>query len=73
MPGTGLLSRYNFFCFFFVFVFLKKHYRRSCCDSQVMNPTSIHEDVGSMPGPTQWVKDPALPWLWCRLAAASQI
>ena len=41
---------------FFV-LFLKK---MSCfhCGSVVMNPASIHEDAGSIPGLVQWIKEP---------------
>ena len=45
----------------------------SHCGSVVVNPTSTYENVGSLPGLTQWVKDPALLWLWWRPAAAAPI
>ena len=38
-----------------------------------MNPASICEDLGLIPGLTQWIKDQALLWLWCMLAAATMI
>ena len=53
----------------------------------LMNPARNHEVVGSIPGLSQWVKDPAMScgvggrcgsdlvwlWLWCRLAAIALI
>ena len=35
----------------------EKKCRSSHHGSVVMNPTSIHEDMGSKPGLAQWVKD----------------
>ena len=39
---------------------IENTYQSSYCSSVEMNLTSIHDDVSSILGPIQWVKDPAL-------------
>ena len=51
----------------------KYKYTSSHRSSEETNLTSIHEDVGSIPGLAQWVKDLVLLWLWHRLEATALI
>ena len=43
------------------------------CGTVETNPTSIYEDAHLIPGLTQWVGNPELLWLWCRLGAVAPI
>ena len=46
--------------------FLKKPLGSSHGGSAEMNPTTIHGDVGLIPGLAQWVQDLVFRELWCR-------
>ena len=48
-------------------------FRSSHCGSVVTNLTGVHEDAGSSPGVTEWVKDQALPGIAVEVADAARI
>ena len=51
----------------------KTHWGVPVVAQQVKNPTRIHEDVGSIPGLAQWVKDPGLSQAVVYIANVAQI
>ena len=68
-PGTELVSQHcrnaaNIHCTTvetpIILYFKTVIYQSSPCGPMIINQASIHEDAGSIPGLTQWVKDPML-------------
>ena len=67
MKLTEIINILKLLIFYFeIFFFnilgpIKIVFRSSCHGSVVKNPTSVHEDAGSIPGLAKWVKVLVLP------------
>ena len=59
--ANGKSSHYFVTALFIQHHSLKLHIGVTVVAQQLMNPTSIHKDMGSIPGLAQWVKDLVLP------------
>ena len=69
MKGSGSGAS----AFFSLFDENKALFQSSHHGTAETNLTRKHEVVDLIRGPSQWVKDLALLWLWCRPVAVPQI